>query len=66
MALLALLKLSCSIGSMIDGLKENIFIVTDQMLIDLLLLSLSRGSHFYYIQNVKIDQSNHGKRDEQL
>ena len=51
---------------MIDGLKENIFIVTDQMLSDLLSLSSSRESHFYYIQNVKIDQSKHGKRDEQL
>ena len=29
MALLVLLKLSCSICSMIEGLKENIFIVTN-------------------------------------
>ena len=49
-----------------DGLKENTFIVTNQMLGDLLSLSSSRESHFYYIQNVEIDQSNHGKRDELL
>ena len=51
---------------MIDGLKENIFIVTNQMLGDLLSLSSSRELHCYYIQNVEINQSKHRKRDEQL
>ena len=50
MALLVLLELSCLICSMIDGLKENLFEVTDQMLSDLLSLLSSRESNLLYIQ----------------
>ena len=50
MALLVLLELSCSICSMIDGLKANLFEVTDQMLGDLLSLLSSRESNLLYIQ----------------
>ena len=43
MALLVLLKFSYLICSMIDGLKKNTFVVTDQMLSDLLSLKQSHN-----------------------
>ena len=48
MALLVLLELSSLICSMIDGLKENLFEVTDQTLSDLLSLLSSRESNLLY------------------